>query len=215
MIKYCKSCGRDVTVDEEENYCPKCGYLLRIKEKNTSSKDVIKKYNLFHGIIGFINLLLISSIIAMLFIKPIFSLILFIVLLFVLIITPKLVKNIDREYFDFLQTTAGKAYTEKKQQAYDQYQARIQEQQMESPKYQAKQRIAENKQNAIACCPKCGSTSLSANKKGYGVVKGALGATLAPFGLVGSAVGLGAGNIGRNNVLITCLNCGHKFKPGK
>ena len=33
----------------------------------------------------------------------------------------------------------------------------------------AKERIQENRREGIACCPKCGSTSLSANKKGYGI----------------------------------------------
>ena len=32
-----------------------------------------------------------------------------------------------------------------------------------------RQRIAENRKNGIACCPKCGSTSITANKKGVGI----------------------------------------------
>ncbi len=75
------------------------------------------------------------------------------------------------------------------------------------------QRIKENKRNAVACCPKCGSTSLSANKKGFGIGKGVIGAAitaplaapLAPFGLV-------AGNIGARKVWVTCLNCGKRWK---
>lgn len=66
-------------------------------------------------------------------------------------------------------------------------------------------------------CPKCGSTSITANKKGYGVVKGGLGALLlggATLGL-GTVVGLGAGNIGKNKVICTCINCGNKFEAGK
>lgn len=73
----------------------------------------------------------------------------------------------------------------------------------------ARQRIADNRANAVACCPKCGSTSLSANTKGYGIGKGVIGlAAVGPLGLT-------AGNIGRHKVLVTCLNCGHRFKPGK
>ena len=54
-----------------------------------------------------------------------------------------------------------------------------------------------------------GSTSLTANKKGYGIGKGVIGAAVAgPFGLA-------AGNIGRQKVLVTCLNCGRQFRPGK
>lgn len=64
----------------------------------------------------------------------------------------------------------------------------------------------------IARCPKCGSTSLTANKKGFGVGKAVVGVAiaaqvgLAPIGLVG-------GNIGKDKVLITCLHCGHQYKP--
>lgn len=43
-------------------------------------------------------------------------------------------------------------------------------------------------------CPKCGSTQLSANKKGWTMTTGL---------------------IGSSNVLITCLKCGKQFKPGK
>ena len=73
----------------------------------------------------------------------------------------------------------------------------------------------QNKQfGSIAKCPRCGSTSLSGQKKGYGVVKGALGSAAlgAMTGGIGAIVGLGAGNIGRNKVNVTCLNCGRKFK---
>lgn len=55
-------------------------------------------------------------------------------------------------------------------------------------------------------CPKCGSTSLSANKKGYGLGKGVVGAAvLGPYGLL-------AGGLGSGKIIVTCLNCGHKFK---
>lgn len=60
-----------------------------------------------------------------------------------------------------------------------------------------------------ARCPKCGSTSLSADKKGFGIGKALVGAAIAgPFGLV-------AGNIGAKKVRVTCLNCGHQFWAGK
>lgn len=71
-----------------------------------------------------------------------------------------------------------------------------------------RQRIAENRAQGVACCPRCGSTSITANTKGYGIGKGVIGAAVVgPIGLV-------AGNIGRHKVLVTCLNCGHRFKPG-
>jgi hypothetical protein len=68
--------------------------------------------------------------------------------------------------------------------------------------------------DSMAKCPRCGSTSLSGQKKGYGVVKGGLGALAlgAMTGGVGAIVGLGAGNIGRKKVIITCMNCGKRFK---
>ena len=78
-----------------------------------------------------------------------------------------------------------------------------------SKKEQAKQRVAENKASGVACCPKCGSTSLSANKKGFSFGKAATGAFIAgPVGLVG-------GTLGANKLEVTCLNCGHKFRLGK
>lgn len=69
-----------------------------------------------------------------------------------------------------------------------------------------RERIKENKQNGVACCPKCGSTSLSSNKKGFGIGKAVVGATLT------GGIGLVAGNIGAKKVWVTCLNCGHRWK---
>lgn len=76
-----------------------------------------------------------------------------------------------------------------------------------------KRQVKERKQQAaaegVACCPRCGSTSLSLNKKGFGGGKATAGML---------AVGLGgavAGTYGMNNMKITCLNCGYKYKPGK
>lgn len=74
---------------------------------------------------------------------------------------------------------------------------------------QTKQRIKENKANGIACCPKCGSTSLTANKKGFGIGKAVVGAALT------GGIGLAAGNIGAKKVRVTCLNCGYQFFPKK
>ena len=76
-------------------------------------------------------------------------------------------------------------------------------------KRELEERKAAAREQGLACCPYCGSTSLTANKKGYGVVKGAVGLTTV------GVLGLGAGNIGRQKVLVTCLNCGKQFKPGK
>lgn len=69
------------------------------------------------------------------------------------------------------------------------------------------QRIKQNKKNGVACCPKCGSTSLSSNKQGFGIGKAVIGA-----GLVSNPIGLVAGNIHSKKIHVTCLNCGHKWK---
>lgn len=49
------------------------------------------------------------------------------------------------------------------------------------------------KANGQPFCPKCGCTSLSANKKGYSMV---------------------TGTIGSKDVYVTCLKCGHRWKAG-
>jgi hypothetical protein len=72
-----------------------------------------------------------------------------------------------------------------------------------------KKRIKQMDRVGVAYCPKCYSTSLSANKKGFGVGKAIVGAALT------GGIGLVAGNINAKNVLVTCLKCGHQFKPGK
>lgn len=59
-------------------------------------------------------------------------------------------------------------------------------------------------------CPKCGSTQITANKKGFGLGKAVVGTVL-----TGGLLGAGAGLLGSNKVVITCLKCGHQWKPGK
>ena len=61
----------------------------------------------------------------------------------------------------------------------------------------------------VARCPKCGSTSITASKKGFSLAKGALG--VATVGIYGAV----AAGHGKNKVLVTCLKCGHQWKPGK
>lgn len=58
-------------------------------------------------------------------------------------------------------------------------------------------------------CPFCGSSQLTANKKGFGAGKAVAGAVLT------GGVGLLAGFIGSGNVKITCINCGCQWKPGQ
>ena len=59
--------------------------------------------------------------------------------------------------------------------------------------------------NNMARCPKCGSTSLSANKKGFAV------SDLFLFG----KFGLLTGGIGAGRVRVTCVKCGRKFWAGR
>ncbi len=58
-------------------------------------------------------------------------------------------------------------------------------------------------------CPKCGSEQITADKKGFSGGKALAGAVLT------GGVGLLAGTIGSNKILLTCLSCGHQFKPGE
>jgi len=60
----------------------------------------------------------------------------------------------------------------------------------------------------IISCPKCGSTQISANKNGFSGKKALLG------DIIAGPVGLLAGTFGSSKVVITCLACGHRFKPG-
>lgn len=64
-------------------------------------------------------------------------------------------------------------------------------------------------ENGQVKCPKCKSTQVSANKKGFSGTKAVAGAVLT------GGVGLLAGTIGSNNIIITCLSCGNTFKPGE
>ncbi len=57
-------------------------------------------------------------------------------------------------------------------------------------------------------CPKCDSTQITANKKGFSGKKAVAGAILT------GGIGLLAGTLGSNKVKITCLACGHVFNPG-
>lgn len=65
-----------------------------------------------------------------------------------------------------------------------------------------------NSSNEV-CCPKCGSNQITANKKGFSGKKAVGGAILT------GGIGILAGTIGSNKIVITCLNCGNQFKPGE
>lgn len=59
-----------------------------------------------------------------------------------------------------------------------------------------------------ARCPRCGSTQLAANKKGFGLGKAVAG------GVLTGGIGLLAGFIGSGKVLVTCIKCGKQWKAG-
>jgi tellurium resistance protein TerD len=67
----------------------------------------------------------------------------------------------------------------------------------------------EENEGGRVTCPSCGSTQITANRKGFGLGKAAVG------GLLLGPVGLLGGLIGSKKVTITCLKCGHAWEAGK
>lgn len=63
--------------------------------------------------------------------------------------------------------------------------------------------------NNLMKCPKCNSTNLTSDKKGFSGRKAVAGAVLT------GGIGLLAGTIGSNKTMITCLDCGYKYKAGE
>ena len=59
-------------------------------------------------------------------------------------------------------------------------------------------------------CPKCGSTQLSANKKGFSLGKAVAGGII-----LNPVLGVATGMIGKDKIIVTCINCGSQFKAGK
>lgn len=58
-------------------------------------------------------------------------------------------------------------------------------------------------------CPICNSTQIAARDKGFSLGRAAVGGiSLGPVGLLG-------GLIGSKRVIITCLNCGEQWEPGR
>ncbi len=61
-------------------------------------------------------------------------------------------------------------------------------------------------EEGVPFCPRCTSTYVTANKKGFGLGKAAAGGVLlGPVGLLG-------GMIGKNKMTLYCMKCGHKFE---
>lgn len=79
--------------------------------------------------------------------------------------------------------------------------------QKKEDKLELKERIKQMDKDGIVYCPKCYSTDITANKKGFSLGKAAAGS------LIAGGVLLGA--VGKNKIEVTCLKCGNKWKAGK
>lgn len=66
--------------------------------------------------------------------------------------------------------------------------------------------IQENANQPV--CPKCHSPRTTYNKQGFGFGKAAVGVLLT------GGIGLLAGGLGKNKILITCMDCGNRWKAG-
>lgn len=60
-------------------------------------------------------------------------------------------------------------------------------------------------------CPKCHSSQIHVDKRGFKTGRAIAGGMVTGNILVAAA----AGGIGMNDIELTCLKCGHKFKPGE
>jgi tellurium resistance protein TerD len=82
------------------------------------------------------------------------------------------------------------------------------EQQKEDTRFKTGLQAERKAEEEAVKCPICKSTQITANKKGYGLGKAAIGGVLlGPVGLLGGFVGSG-------KVKVTCLKCGYSWKPG-
>ncbi len=66
---------------------------------------------------------------------------------------------------------------------------------------------APSEEEAPIRCPKCKSTYISVNKKGFGFGKALTG------GILFGGLGLLGGFYNSNKIKITCLKCGHSWIP--
>lgn len=99
-----------------------------------------------------------------------------------------------------------KANLQMQEQALQMQQQELEEARKQTEQQRQQLRLQRKQYDEMMKCPRCGSTSLSGNKKGYGVGKGVVGAAIfGPLGLV-------AGNIGSGKVMVTCMKCGYKFR---
>ena len=83
----------------------------------------------------------------------------------------------------------------------------VQRQKFQSQPTIPKIRVVQEGEN-LPQCPKCKSKQVTFNKKGFSAGKAFAGAVLT------GGVGLLAGGIGKNKIVLTCLKCGHTWKRG-
>lgn len=60
----------------------------------------------------------------------------------------------------------------------------------------------------VVRCPKCKGAQITAHKKGFGLGKAVVGTVT--FGLL---AGAGFGAVGKNKIYLSCMHCGHQWKP--
>lgn len=70
-------------------------------------------------------------------------------------------------------------------------------------------RLKELKKEEIPYCPKCHSTSVTLTDKKLSIGKALVG------GILAGEVGAVLGGLSSKKVILVCMNCGHKWKPGK
>jgi RNase P subunit RPR2 len=113
--------------------------------------------------------------------------------------------------FDSLKPEEADIMTKQKPSFWNRLKEQVRDKQQEGlvARQEQKNKIRQMDNEGIVYCPKCYSTSLSADKKGFGIGKAVVGAAVAgPIGLI-------AGNINAKKVRVTCLKCGHQFWPSK
>lgn len=75
--------------------------------------------------------------------------------------------------------------------------------------FNSKNKIKKTKEDEkVVRCPKCKGTQITAHKKGFGLGKAVVGTVT--FGLL---AGAGFGAVGKNKIYLSCMHCGHQWKP--
>ena len=87
--------------------------------------------------------------------------------------------------------------------------AKEKQEEKKAEKQELKDRIAQMDKDGIVYCPKCYSTNISANKRGFKFGRALVG------GVLTLGVGVMAGAVGKNKIEVTCLKCGNTWKAGK